>query len=430
MFRRSTAAFSALALISVLIFPTPGYAASCTANKALSSSYIKTLHAEVVDLATGEVLFDEAGQVPARTASVMKVLTAAVALDVLGPDYSVTTKVFVDPQNPSKIYLQGAGDVTLSRMPEGTTSYYANGPKLDTLSAQVNAWAIANAVSITDVALDSTLYGETQEWHPTWSKRGLSDGYMAPVSALQIDGARLTKTANSTQWVAKRTDKPLKQAGQLMVASLKKAGQVSASKFYRGVVPLGAIEIASVTSQPMSFWIYNMLKVSDNTLAEAMARLSSLEYGLDGSMDSLTQLYKEVLSKRGVDISGLKIVDGSGLSRDNQVMAATVNDVTALAFNATDDYQYLFAGLPISGSYGSLKYRLSAGSQKATKGRVFAKTGLITTGYSLAGVLKAKDGSNLAFTVYNLHSKVGYQHRQALDNLVYRFYQCGAKLTN
>ena len=55
---------------------------------------------------------------------------------------------------------------------------------------------------------------------------------------------------------------------------------------------------------------------------------------------------------------------------------------------------------------------------------------LQATGYTLAGFVKAKDGSNLAFTVYNLNKTVGYNNRQALDNLVYRFYQCGASLTS
>jgi D-alanyl-D-alanine carboxypeptidase/D-alanyl-D-alanine-endopeptidase (penicillin-binding protein 4) len=408
----------------------PAEAAGCSANKALSSKYLKTLHAEVVDLGTGSVLLSKDSEVPARTASVMKVLTAAVALDVLGPDYRVTTKVYADPNSPGKIFLVGAGDVTLSRMPLGTTSYYANGPKLDDLSQQVNAWATANGIAVTEVGLDSTLFGVNEDWHPTWSKRGLSDGYMAPVSALQIDGARLTASKESLRWVAKRTDRPLKQAGQLFTSSLIKAGQLEAKKYAKSVLPTGAIEIASVTSEPMSFWIYNMLKVSDNTLAEALARLSSIKYGLDGSMDSLTQLYSEVLSARGISVAGLKIIDGSGLSRDNAVAAATVNDVLVAVHGGVGDYSVLHQGLPVSGKYGSLRYRLSSGATKAAAGKVVAKTGLITTGYTLAGFVKAKDGSNLAFTVYNLNKTVGYNNRQALDNLVYRFYQCGAKLTN
>jgi hypothetical protein len=35
----------------------------------------------------------------------------------------------------------------------------------------------------------------------------------------------------------------------------------------------------------------------------------------------------------------------------------------------------------------------------------------------------------LIFTVYNLSKKANFNQRQAMDNLVYRFYQCGAKLS-
>lgn len=426
---KKSLAFAGAVLSVLLVGTAPAEAAACSANKQLSSNHLKTLHAEVVNLATGQVLLERNADVPARTASVMKVLTAAVALDVLGPDYRVITRVYADPINPSKIYLKGSGDVTLSRMPIGETSFYANGPKLDDLSQQVNSWAQANGVEVTEVGLDSSLYGESEEWHPTWNRRGLSDGYMAPVSALQIDGARLTKAGTLT-WVAKRTDRPLRQAGQLFTASLRAAGQLEAKKFAKGRVPAGAIEIASVQSEPMSFWIYNLLKVSDNTLAEAIARLSSLEYGLDGSMGSLNLLYSQVLAERGVDVTGLKIVDGSGLSRDNAVMASTVNQVLELVYLGSDNYSYLMAGLPVSGKYGSLRFRLSSGKASGAKGRVLAKTGLITTGYTMAGFVKAKDGTDLVFTVYNLSNRVGYNNRQALDNLVYRFYQCGAKLTS
>ncbi|MFM2023513.1 MAG: D-alanyl-D-alanine carboxypeptidase/D-alanyl-D-alanine-endopeptidase, partial [Actinomycetota bacterium] len=64
--------------------PTVG---PCTVSNVLKSQHIKTLHAEVARADTGQVLFTRAAETPARTASVLKLLTAAVALDVLGPDY-------------------------------------------------------------------------------------------------------------------------------------------------------------------------------------------------------------------------------------------------------------------------------------------------------------------------------------------------------
>jgi len=341
----------------------------------------------------------------------------------------VTTTVVSDPANPGSIYLVGAGDVTLSRMPGNITSYYAKAPKLDTLSRQIADWSQRTGITVTEVFVDNSLYGGDDEWHSTWSKRGLTDGYMAPVSALQIDAARLTSSRNNLVWLARRTDSPVVQAAQLFVASLNKRGIAVDLVASEGKAPVGATVIASVQSRPMSEWVTNMLRVSDNSLAEALGRLSSLKAGFDGSMQSLTPLFKRVLGNRGLTVSHLKIVDASGLSKDNAVPVALVNDVLTLVNQGVGDYEVIEAGMPVSGEKGSLRTRFATGNLKAAKGLVAAKTGYISSGYSLAGFLTARDGTELIFSVYNLSPKASLKQRNAMDNLVYRFYQCGANLS-
>jgi D-alanyl-D-alanine carboxypeptidase/D-alanyl-D-alanine-endopeptidase (penicillin-binding protein 4) len=426
---RSKSLLLAVALAITALFPTPAHA-SCTVEKQLTSKNIKQLHVEVLDATSGQTLFSKDEQQPARTASVMKVLTAAVALDVLGPDYRITTSVMVSPSEPGKIYLVGAGDVTLSRMPGNITSYYAKAPKLDSLTRQIASWAKASSISISAVSVDSSLFGGEKEWHPTWSRLGLSSGYMAPVSALQIDAARLTSTRNPNTWLAQRTSTPVKQAGDLFVASLNKMGIATGLKATAAKAPTDSVVIASVQSRPVSELVANMLRVSDNSIAEALGRVASIKSGLDGSMASLTPLYKKVLKARGLDVSKISVIDASGLSRLNQVPAALINDLLLLVNQGVGDYEALEAGLPISGESGSLKSRFATGSKVETKGKVIAKTGYILTGYSLAGFLTAKDGTELIFTVYNLAERANANHRLAMDNLVYRFYQCGASLSS
>jgi D-alanyl-D-alanine carboxypeptidase/D-alanyl-D-alanine-endopeptidase (penicillin-binding protein 4) len=314
-------------------------------------------------------------------------------------------------------------------MPGNITSYYAKAPKLDTLTRQIAEWSQRTGITVTEVFVDSSLYGGDNEWHSTWSKRGLTDGYMAPVSALQIDAARLTSSSNNLVWLARRTNSPVVQAAELFVASLNKAGIAVDLVASEGKAPAGATVIASVQSRPMSEWVTNMLRVSDNSLAEALGRLSSLKEGFDGSMQSLTPLYKRVLGKRGLAVSQIKIVDASGLSKDNAVPVALVNDVLTLVNQGVGDYEVIEAGMPVSGQKGSLRTRFATGNLKAAKGLVAAKTGYISTGYSLAGFLTARDGTELIFSIYNLSPRASLKQRNAMDNLVYRFYQCGANLS-
>ena len=429
MFRKSKSLAVVAMLLVATAFPTAAHATSCTPKKELASKHLKQLHVEVVNASTGQTLFSVRENEAQRSASVMKLLTAAVALDVLGPNYQVTTNVYSDPVNPGRIYLVGAGDITLSRMPQEITSYYAFAPKLDTLSASIAAWSAQTGYPITEVVIDTSLYGSDSEWHSTWSKRGLSDGYMAPVSALQIDAGRLTSAKNNLVWLAKRTDKPVVQAGELFVSSLNKFNLATGVVAVEGKAPADAQVIASVQSRPMSEWILKLLKTSDNSIAEALGRLSSLKAGFDGRMSSLTPLFKKVLKARGLNVSKLKIVDASGLSRDNRVPVALVNDLLTLVNQGVGDYEVIEASMPVSGDTGSLKTRFATGRLADARGLVVAKTGYITTGYSLAGFVRAKDGSELIFTVFNLTNRASFNQRQAMDNLVYRFYLCGASLS-
>ncbi|MEY4989858.1 MAG: D-alanyl-D-alanine carboxypeptidase/D-alanyl-D-alanine-endopeptidase [Actinomycetota bacterium] len=431
---RSLGIASTLALVAGVLFApaasaTPNELAPCSVDSLTKVQGIKSLHAEVRRADDSSVLFSRRAETPARTASVMKVITSVVALDALGPDYQVETEVYADTSSGT-VYLVGSGDVTLSRMPGNIVSYYSGGPKLDSLSKQIASWAKRNRVTISQVVLDSSLYGATEDWHPTWDKRGLSQGYMAPVSALQIDAGRLTSSRNQNVFIGQRTAKPINQAGVLFLQSLRKYGLAQSASATVGKLATSSVVVASVKSQPISRWIQNTLNVSDNALAEALARLSSLALGFDGSATSLTRAYAKALQARGIDTKGMLIVDGSGLSRLNKVPAKLVNDVLAQVYGNQASHSAVIAGMPVSGKPGSLRYRFNSGEQRPALFNIEAKTGWIRTGYSLAGKIKAQDGTDLIFTVYNLWNKVSYENRAAMDKLVFGFYRCGAALSN
>jgi len=130
----------------------------CSVAQLENSEGILSLQAEVIDTETDQVLFERSSDVAARAASVMKLFTAAAALEQLGPDYFVTTRVYMDAVDPSKIYLVGAGDVTLSRTEATKQSVYRNAPKLQTLAKKV--LSVFGEDQILEIVLDSSLYGE------------------------------------------------------------------------------------------------------------------------------------------------------------------------------------------------------------------------------------------------------------------------------
>ena len=134
-------------------------------------------------------------------------------------------------------------------------------------------------------------------------------------------------------------------------------------------------------------------------------------------------------SQSSLDLGELFAQDASGLSRNSMLAPSVVNDLLALVERGYGDFELIDEGLSLSAQTGSLSSRFT-GSQADAAGQIQAKTGWIRTGYSLAGFIDGADGSRLSFAVYNLASSVNLDHRQAMDDVVYGIYKCGADLSN
>lgn len=389
---------------------------ACSVAKYAANADLKNLQALVVDANTMNVLYDQGGSKPAATASALKLLTASVAVLTLGPNYKVTTKVFQDASDPSVIYLVGAGDPTLSRV---SKSVYSSAPTLADLAQQTNQ--ALSGTAITKIVVDSSLFAGVQ-WHPSWETSERKQGYMSYVSALQVDGDR----NDATKETSPRSTKPELRAGDWFASSL--GDSAVSAVVEKGVTPADAVQVAAVRSATVTNWINHMMKVSDNTQAEALARLISLKAGQNGSFESIDQVYKQALGKLGLDITGLQIMDGSGLSDYNQVPPTFFIELMKLISDHINGLDVVDKALTISGKTGSLAWRFK-GDAKVAVGAVHAKTGWIKKGYTLVGYLDAKDGSRLLFAVYAL-GNVNSNTPAAIDSLVAGFYRCGLALTN
>ena len=424
----------------------------CSLEELENDSRILQLQAAVLNPATNEMIYDVGADIPSRTASVMKLLTAAAALETLGPNYRVETRVYADSQDPTKIYLVGAGDVTLSRTKPGQQSIYRDAPKLSSLAFQVNQYvstmepaenetpsenpaqpmpaepdAESFSQEITEIVLDSSLWGGAEgsgQWEKNWNPEGITDGWMSQTSALQVDGDR----NQPTQLTSMRSEAPVERAGEWFRDSIG-VNAASASLSY-GTAPADALEIASVLSEPVKEWIRIMLLQSDNTVAEALARLVAYDVGLDGSdFESLTAAYKSALRNTGLNTQELVIEDGSGLSAYSSVSPKFVAELMELVVEGYPNFENILNALPVAGESGSLENRFNQGEISEAAGKILAKTGWIRTGYTLAGTMTASDGTDLVFSVYNL-GDVSIPNREALDELVYGIYDCGADLGN
>jgi D-alanyl-D-alanine carboxypeptidase/D-alanyl-D-alanine-endopeptidase (penicillin-binding protein 4) len=381
-----------------------------------------TLQAVVLNAETGEVLFDRGADVPASTASVMKSLTVAAALESVGPTHQVTTKVFVDPTNTAKLSLVGGGDITLSKTATGTESIYKGAPKLSSLVAQVKAWATSNGITqINEINLDSTLFPGSG-WESSWQRSSQVDGWISEVTALQLDGDRTIPNALTSP----KTGRPVMSAGEQFRLEL---GDLAANAtFSQGSTPTTFVEIAMVQSQPMSQWISNILLTSENLQTEALGKIAAIDAGLNGTFESLDEAFKKILAPTELDFSGVSVRDASGLSYLNSVTPKFMAELMRKVDAEYGELAVLKTSLPVAGKTGSLASRFKGDIADAT-GNILAKTGYLEGVFTLNGIINAEDGTTLTFTIYALDD-VGSDVRLAIDTLATAFYRCGNNLSN
>ena len=404
---------------------TPAILRTCSVSKLAGDPRLMSLVGSVVRADTGEALYGRSSTKANRTGSVLKVLTASAAIEVLTADYQITTSVVTGSQ-PGSIVLVGHGDPTLSAMPPGTESVYAGAPKLSSLAAAVIAkyTSLYPGQAIESVVLDATYWNPGDKWDPSWKRSEQTIGYHSEVTALQVDGDR----KDPTKQTSPRSTDPIKRAGDKFVAALKAAdpgGVVADDVAITTGAAAGGTALASVKSQPLRVLIKQMLLNSDNTLAEMLARIVSKESGFDGSSASLQQAIPSALfADDPVAAARLVIKDGSGLSDQNGVPPITMAQFMRRVQAGSDNLDVVRDALPVAGKSGTLASRFT-GDNAVVRGHVTAKTGWIDTAYTLSGFMDAADGTELTFAFYAIGDGIKDNAKQALDTLVAGVYKCG-----
>lgn len=402
---------------------------TCSVDDLARAAELGQFSGVVLDPASGDVLFDRAGDSLSTPASVIKIVTAAAALSTLGPDTRFETKV-VSSSEQGRIVLVGGGDATLSTLPEGQESIYLGAPKLQTL-AEATVASLKEGLEegqrlrITEVVLDSSLWDPEDRWDSSWSSDARSKGFISQVTALQVDGDR----SDPRVALSRRSDNAVDRAGRAFVDALRRAGNTAGFvRVTTGVAEPGATVLASVSSPPVSELTAYMLKESDNTLAEMLARHVSLAVGLGGSSETLGEAIIAGLSGAGVSAEQIIVQDGSGLSALNQVEPRFIASLLADVYRSNTSLGLVREGLPIAGQDGSLEDRFALANAEAA-GSVFAKTGSISGVRSLAGIVNAQDGNALVFAFFSA-GEVGDDTRTAIETLVTGVYSCGENLAD
>ena len=334
----------------------------------------------IADALTGHRLAGVQDARPATPASVTKLATAAAVLTRPGAGVRLVTRVMAGA-SAGDVVLVGGGDPTLS---VGARQAYAGGPRLDRLAAAVRRVVHG---PIRRLLVDTSAYaGPTTA--TGWDTDLVGSGNVAPITALMIDGGRLDPARRA------RSSTPDLAAGRAFARLLG----VPAGEVARGRASAHAAELARVTSRPVGDLVEQMLTLSDNVLAEALARRVAVAGGEPASFAGAVAAISATLDRTGAPTAGLRLYDGSGLSRRDLLPAGLLTSLLAKAAGGTA-LRPILTGLPVAGYSGTLADRFHTARSRPGAGDIRAKTGTLSGVSALAGVVRDASGRLLAFAV-------------------------------
>lgn len=327
-------------------------------------------------------------------ASNMKLLTAAAALDVLGPATTLTTRVV--GRRPSggtvtgDLFLVGGGDPLLTTQ-TGTT-LFTHGPQQVTSMERLADRVVASGVRrVSGSVVGDGGRHEPVRSLPTWPRRFVGNGIVAPLSALLVnDGWRVSAVPPATG--GGPAEDPDAHAAAVLTELLTARGVIVDGPPRSGRAPTAAPVLVAQPSLPVRTLVAEMLTFSDNTTAELLLRELDLARGGRGTTAGGAAVLARWTAAHHPSARPAVVVDGSGLSPQNRVTCTLLVDV--LQAGGRDGL--LAGGLARPGRPGTLDDRLR---RPEVRDRVRAKTGTLNDVTALSGWVRTTRDVDLAFAV-------------------------------
>ena len=418
-----------------------------TGNPITGQSNMSVL---MMNLRTGEVIDEYRADYVVPPASVMKLLTTAAALQILGEDYRFpTTLEYTGPIEDGvlhgDLYIHGCCDPSL-----GTKGKQAFLYRWARALREAGIRTIEGAV-IADMTM---LDGEAQ--NPNWLCEDAGNYYAPGIFALNYYDNTMNIVLRSgpigSQAIVLSTEPkvdsirfinhircssisydgafvsglPYSQERYLtgsvpsnlgmfgVKGDLPNPGLLLAQHFtqrlresgitvtlpasyiadYNPLVPLRKV-LYTHYSEPLSVLIRETNVNSNNLYAESLFRYLGTRYGLPGTIHNSQDFLRDFWRRRGVNIQNAIIKDGCGLAPQDAVSARTF--VQLLTYMSRSPYaDAWFASLPVSGESGTLK---SLCAETELQGRIHAKSGTIAGTKNFAGYIDLPNGDRWVFAI-------------------------------
>jgi D-alanyl-D-alanine carboxypeptidase len=293
----------------------------------------------LIDVSTGEIVFESNAFSQRKPASTMKILAAAATLKHLQPDQVFTTRVSLG-KVPDSIVIDGEFDPWISMDHRVATKMKRTSfPRIAFNSLSKVKESSGGSIKKLKVYYNGIYANEVASYKAFYKKRGVTAAF------IKVSDEKATSLVSE--------------------------------------------EILTSESPQVIKMLDWFLLWSDNQLSERMAKIAAKYAGNEFNDEGVAVTFAEILISFGINPAQIVVIDASGLSRQNKV---TAHVLAQLLYKIHSDpvLSRLIESLPVGGESGTLRNRYIETAPDAV-GLVKAKTGTLTGTVSLAGYVQSGD---------------------------------------
>jgi serine-type D-Ala-D-Ala carboxypeptidase/endopeptidase (penicillin-binding protein 4) len=328
--------WSRLLAVALLVLPAPALASVKEKVAALAPrGLVLVVDAEGNELVTQNI--DE----PFVPASVTKIVTAWLAMNVLGGDYRFQTRFYLD--NKRVLYVRGAGDpflISEELAPLATglvaaigkqpingivldASYYPSSLRIPGIEETGEAYnALNSALAVNFNTISAVRNGKTV-------RSAEKQTPITPVAVSQFllrgpnKGGRISLSQDLTV--------SLQYAGEMIAAFIQRAGGSVKGSISTGLVPAGLEPVyVHRQSRALADILVELLRASNNYVAnQVFLEIGGRRLGGPVSLEKSLQVANGMLAEHGL-AEDIHLEEGSGISRNNHFTARGLAKVLEL----------------------------------------------------------------------------------------------------
>jgi D-alanyl-D-alanine carboxypeptidase/D-alanyl-D-alanine-endopeptidase (penicillin-binding protein 4) len=313
------AMWSRLLLLAFLLLPAQALTGQALAGAKEKIAALAPSGLVLVMDGKGNELIAQNADEPFVPASVAKIVTAWLALEVLGGDYRFQTRFYLDDKRV--LYVRGGGDPFLISEELALltgivldASYFPKDLRIPGVEDTNEAYdALNTALAVNFNTINAVRRGNKVE----------SAEKQTPITPLAIKEF-LARGPKGRGRISIRQDPAvsLQYAGELLAAFVKQAGGSVQGKISTGSVPAGLNPVyVHRQSRPLSNILRELLVGSNNYIAnQVFLEMGAHRLGGPVSLEKSLKVANEILAAHEL-ASAIRLEEGSGVSRGNRFTA-------------------------------------------------------------------------------------------------------------